>query len=50
MFYAIINYQFKTSELKNGEELVKQIIQALEPYKNRLGMCNFVQIVKLYSW
>ena len=24
MFYAIINYQFKTSELKNVEKLVKQ--------------------------
>ena len=23
MFYAIINYQFKTSELKNVEKLVK---------------------------
>ena len=29
MFYAIINYQFKTSELKNVEKLVKQIVQAL---------------------
>ena len=25
MFYAIINYHFKTSELKNEEELVKQL-------------------------
>ena len=24
MFYAIINYQFKTGELKNVEKLVKQ--------------------------
>ena len=31
MFYAIINYQFKTSELKNVEKLVKQTVQALEP-------------------
>ena len=30
MFYAIINYQFKTSELKNVEKLVKQTIQALK--------------------
>ena len=30
MFYAIINYQFKTSELKNVEMLVKQTIQALK--------------------
>ena len=32
MFYAIINYQFKTSELKNVEELVKQTVQALKSY------------------
>ena len=41
MFYAaIINYQFKRSELKNVEKLVKQTVQikALEPYKNRLEM------------
>ena len=31
MFYAIINYQFKRSELKNVEKLVKQTVQALEP-------------------
>ena len=29
MFYAIINYQFKTSELTNVEKLVKQTVQAL---------------------
>ena len=29
MFYAIIKYQFKTSELKNVENLVKQTVQAL---------------------
>ena len=29
MFYAIINYQFKTSELKYVEKLVKQTVQAL---------------------
>ena len=32
MFYAIVNYQFKTSELKNLEELVKQTVQALKSY------------------
>ena len=31
-FYAIINYQFKTSELKNVEKLVKQTVQALKSY------------------
>ena len=28
MFSAIINYQFKTSELKNVEKLVKQTVRA----------------------
>ena len=32
MFYAIINYQFKTSELKNVQKMVKQTDQALKPY------------------
>ena len=49
MFYAIMNYQFKRSELKNVEKLVKPTVQALEPYKNRLEMCIFVKSVKLYS-
>ena len=49
IFYAIINYQFKTSEPKNVEMLVKQIVKALKSYQNGLGMCIFVQSVKLYS-
>ena len=32
MFYAIINYQFKASELKNVEKLMKQTVKALESY------------------
>ena len=32
MFYAKINYQFKTSELKNVAKLVKQTVQALKSY------------------
>ena len=32
IFYAIINYQFKTIELKNVEKLVKQTVQALKSY------------------
>ena len=32
MFYAIINDQFKTSELKNVEKLAKQTVQALKSY------------------
>ena len=50
MFYAIINYQFKRSERKNVEKLVKQTVQALEPYKNRLGMCVFVQSYIPSEW
>ena len=49
MFYTIIDYQFETSELKNVEKLVKQTVQALETYYNTLGMCIFVESVKLYS-
>ena len=49
MCYVIINYQFKTSELKNVEKLVKQTVQTLKSCQNRLGMCIFVQSVKLYS-
>ena len=30
IFYAIVNYQFKTSELKNEEKLVKQTVEALK--------------------
>ena len=50
MFYAIINYQFKTSELKNVEKLVKQTVQALRSYNNRLGMCIFVKSVKIINY
>ena len=31
IFYAIINYQFKRSELKNVEKLANQTVQVLEP-------------------
>ena len=50
MFYAIINYQCKTSGLKNVEKLAKQTVQAFKSYQNRLGMCIFVQSMDLYSW
>ena len=30
LLYAIVNYQFKTSELKNAEKLVEQTVQALK--------------------
>ena len=29
-FYAIFNYQFKKSELKNAEKLVEQTVKALK--------------------
>ena len=32
MFYAIINYQCKTSGLKNVEKLAKQTVQAFKSY------------------
>ena len=32
MFYALINYQIKTSELKNVEKLVKQTFEALKSF------------------
>ena len=32
MFYALIKYQIKTSELKNVKKLVKQTFEALKPY------------------
>ena len=32
MFYALSNYQFKTSELTNVEKLVKQTVKALKSY------------------
>ena len=44
LLYVRINYQFKTSELKNIEKLVEQTVQAL--YKVLLewtGSVHFVQ-------
>ena len=32
MFWAMINYQFTTGELKNVEKLVKQTVKALKSY------------------
>ena len=32
MFHAIINHEFKTSELKNEEKSVKQTVEALKSY------------------
>ena len=37
MFYAIINYQFTTSELKNVEKLVKQTCKFVN-----LAYCNLL--------
>ena len=41
MFYAIINYQFKTSELKNVEKLVKQTVQSLRECLCKSGPVDF---------
>ena len=43
LFYEIVNYQFKTRELKNVEKLVEQLLEWT-------GMCIVVQSVKLPSW
>ena len=32
MSYALINHQFKTSELENVEKFVKQTVQAFKSY------------------
>ena len=32
MSYALINHQFKTSELENVEKFVKQTVQAFNSY------------------
>ena len=52
VFYAArINYQFKISELKNGEKLVEQTVQALKSCQLRLEMCLiYLQMCDLHSW
>ena len=49
MFYAIINYQFKTGELKNVEKLVKQTVQTLKSYENtgNVHFCTICEIIFL---
>ena len=39
----------RQSELNNAEKLVEQTVQALKSCWNGLGMCMFVQSVKLHS-
>ena len=41
MVFAIINYQFKTSGLKNVEKVVKQTVQAL------VDFCTICEIIFL---
>ena len=48
LFFLIINYQFKTSELKNVEKLMEETVQALKSWLSGPGMCIFVQSVKLH--
>ena len=45
--YERINYQFKTSELKNAEKVVEQ---SLKSCWNGLGMCMFVKSMILQSF
>ena len=45
LLYTIIDYEYKTSELKNVEKLVEQTVKALKSCWSRLGMCIFVQSV-----
>ena len=42
MCYAIIKYQFNTSERKNVEKLVKQTAQALKSYCRKDWKCAFL--------
>ena len=41
LFFAIINYQFKTGGLKNVEKVVKQTVQAL------VHFCTICEIIFL---
>ena len=49
MFYAIINYQFQRSELKNVEKLVKERVQALSFIRldRNVHFCTICEILFL---
>ena len=47
MFYAIINYQFKASQLKSVEKLVKQTVQAWLEYSGNVHFCTICKIILL---
>ena len=47
MFYAIINYQFKRSELKNVEKLVKETVQALKVLLEWIRNVHFCTICEI---
>ena len=47
LLYFIINYQFKTSELKNVEKLVEQTIQALKALLEWTGKVQFCTICEI---
>ena len=49
LFFAKINYQFKTSELKNVEKLVEQTAQAFKVLLEWTGNMCFGHSVKLIS-
>ena len=49
LFYLIINYQFKTSELKNVEKLVEQTLysslKALLEWTGKVQFCTICKII-----
>ena len=47
MLYAVINYQFKTSELKNVEKLVKQTVHALKVLLEWTGNVHFCTVCEI---
>ena len=51
LFYAMIYYQFKTSELKNRvEKVVEQTVQALNVLLEWTWNVPFLLSVKVHSW
>ena len=47
LFYARINYQFKTSKLKNVKKLVEQIFQVLLEWTGNKHYCTICEITFL---
>ena len=47
MFHAISNCQFRTSELKTVDKLVKQTVQALKVLLEQTGNVHFCTICEI---